>query len=118
MLDGSQFNDKTPPVRLGSRSLLNPHRLEASLVLEDHGGCCHGSRLSSSLKDVVSAERCKWKPQSLVVRRLVKSWELSSQTKWRGSLGTRSPQNGVETTTECQWLDLLDTGYFMPRSRY
>ena len=32
---------------------------------------------------------------------------------------TRShTQNGEETTIECWWLDLLDTGYFMPPPHY
>ena len=79
----------------GSRSHANPHRLEASLVLEEHG-CCHaGSKLSSSLKDVLAAERSIFQTLSLVgadpvLLSSVKSWELSSHTKIACRLGTPS----------------------------
>ena len=80
----------------GSRSHANPHRLEASLVLEEHGCCRAGSKLSSSLKDVLAAEQGNRKTLSLVGADLgvllssVKSWELSSHTKIACRLGTPS----------------------------
>ena len=71
MLSGSQLNDIELSTCGRAHACPNRHRLEASLVLEEHGGWCHaGSRLSSSPKDVLAEEQGTWKPLSLVVQRL------------------------------------------------
>ena len=80
VLSGSEFKDKFDlPVCSRSSLHANPHRLEASPDLEEHGGWCHGSKLPSSLKDVLAVERGKWKPLSCRGWSLfssLKSWEL------------------------------------------